>query len=275
MLDASMLACDFVDFPDSEFVNQLPDGTLQFASLRVGVVQGGGEPEVLDDSLKVDVRGNEVSIQQIKEYLHGFADSIGTDVFAETLDLRRSPWGSGSGSTTQRFETFISDELSDLPPCHLRFAGDVSFTLPDEGGGGPFEFTGGFLDLREDGFSSLLRGGDIAEIVDGYEIVTEGGERILKVDAQLGPMEFVINADKTLTDEFDRVWSPDDDYELIDPDAVDYVLGDIDRSGTVDFADFLVLSKNFGTAGPEGDIDCDGEVDFADFLILSGNFGKS
>lgn len=54
--------------------------------------------------------------------------------------------------------------------------------------------------------------------------------------------------------------------------------GDLDGSGEVDFADFLILSGNFGQLTDthlDGDIDCDGEVAFADFLQLSANFGTS
>ena len=53
--------------------------------------------------------------------------------------------------------------------------------------------------------------------------------------------------------------------------------GDLDGNGKVEFADFLVLSGNFGNdvaSHTEGDIDCNGKVEFADFLILSGNFGN-
>lgn len=52
--------------------------------------------------------------------------------------------------------------------------------------------------------------------------------------------------------------------------------GDTDGNGTVDFADFIVLSRNFGQAASthtEGDIDCSGTVDFNDFITLSSNFG--
>jgi len=55
-------------------------------------------------------------------------------------------------------------------------------------------------------------------------------------------------------------------------------LGDIDGNGKVDFADFLVLSNNFGmdVEGHKfGDIDCNGSVEFADFLTLSNNFGST
>ena len=53
--------------------------------------------------------------------------------------------------------------------------------------------------------------------------------------------------------------------------------GDIDGDGQVAFSDFLILSRNFGTAAAQsgGDIDCDGQVAFGDFLILSRNFGQS
>jgi len=59
---------------------------------------------------------------------------------------------------------------------------------------------------------------------------------------------------------------------------VDGIAGDLDGDGTVAFADFLVLSQNFGSAGvpyASGDVDCDGTVAFADFLTLSQNFGQS
>lgn len=54
--------------------------------------------------------------------------------------------------------------------------------------------------------------------------------------------------------------------------------GDINADGAVDFADFLVLSENFGNTAmshEEGDLDCDGSVAFPDFLILSNNFGNA
>jgi hypothetical protein len=54
--------------------------------------------------------------------------------------------------------------------------------------------------------------------------------------------------------------------------------GDLDGNGDVAFADFLVLSGNFGQDLPSyaaGNIDLTGPVDFADFLALSGNFGQT
>ena len=53
--------------------------------------------------------------------------------------------------------------------------------------------------------------------------------------------------------------------------------GDLDGDGTVAFADFLVLSSNFGSAHDaytDGNIDLMAGIGFADFLVLSSNFGK-
>ena len=59
---------------------------------------------------------------------------------------------------------------------------------------------------------------------------------------------------------------------------VDGILGDINKNGVVDFADFLVLSGNFGKevdSPDDGDLDDDGRVAFSDFLILSREFGNT
>ena len=53
-------------------------------------------------------------------------------------------------------------------------------------------------------------------------------------------------------------------------------MGDLDGNGTVEFADFLAMSANFGKSSSDhtvGDIDCNGTVEFADFLVMSANFG--
>lgn len=61
----------------------------------------------------------------------------------------------------------------------------------------------------------------------------------------------------------------------------DGLAGDIDGSGSVDFADFLSFAVAFGTSiGEAGyvaraDIDGNGTVDFGDFLTLATQFGKS
>lgn len=54
--------------------------------------------------------------------------------------------------------------------------------------------------------------------------------------------------------------------------------GDFNRSGAVDFADFLILSGNFSEDDRDfvhGDANCDGTVGFEDFLALRENFGAA
>lgn len=53
--------------------------------------------------------------------------------------------------------------------------------------------------------------------------------------------------------------------------------GDANLDGIVSFADFLILSSNFGktdAAFADGDFDGNGVIEFIDFLILSNNFGQ-
>ena len=60
--------------------------------------------------------------------------------------------------------------------------------------------------------------------------------------------------------------------------ALDTLPGDLDGVDGVAFADFLILSGNFGKSEgsyAEGNIDLEGGIEFADFLILSGNFGQT
>ena len=61
-------------------------------------------------------------------------------------------------------------------------------------------------------------------------------------------------------------------------EALNTLPGDLDGNGQVAFADFLVLSTNFGTDSTsysDGNINLTGTIDFADFLVLSSNFGQT
>jgi len=62
------------------------------------------------------------------------------------------------------------------------------------------------------------------------------------------------------------------------PPETPRLAGDADGNGKVEFADFLIMSTNFGkqdAVWEDGDFDGNGKVEFADFLALSDNFGKS
>lgn len=61
-------------------------------------------------------------------------------------------------------------------------------------------------------------------------------------------------------------------------DPISELAGDLDRSGTVDLADFIVLKKNYGrhhVLRADGDSNYDGVVDLVDFGVLKDQFGKS
>lgn len=61
-------------------------------------------------------------------------------------------------------------------------------------------------------------------------------------------------------------------------EALNSLPGDLDGNGDVAFADFLILSANFGsdsTSYADGNIDLQGNIGFPDFLVLSNNFGQS
>jgi len=83
------------------------------------------------------------------------------------------------------------------------------------------------------------------------------------------------NEDGTQQEPYRLVWYESDLVETNEH----RLLGDVDNDGEVGFADFLILSQNFGqqadAAFADGDLDADGAVSFADFLILSENFGRS
>ncbi len=48
---------------------------------------------------------------------------------------------------------------------------------------------------------------------------------------------------------------------------------DFDDSGTVDFSDFVMFARAFGTTDPRFDLDDSGEVDFQDFVLFARAFG--
>ena len=52
--------------------------------------------------------------------------------------------------------------------------------------------------------------------------------------------------------------------------------GDANLDGEVNFSDFLILSRYFGSGSlwTEGDFDSDDDVDFADLLVLAAHFGQ-
>ena len=70
-------------------------------------------------------------------------------------------------------------------------------------------------------------------------------------------------------------------YTSVDAGFVDVhrgLLGDANDDGLTNFADFILLSNNFGQANKGwagGDFNGDGITNFSDFITLSNNFGAT
>ena len=67
---------------------------------------------------------------------------------------------------------------------------------------------------------------------------------------------------------------------IVDIGAAEYqwIAGDVNKDGTVNFADLLVLAQNYGkqdVGWGGGDLDGDGTVGFPDLLMLAQNYGRS
>ena len=87
-------------------------------------------------------------------------------------------------------------------------------------------------------------------------------------------LSFDVNNDDAVTADDIQAWLG----LKSEADEKNFVSGDTDLNGAVEFADFLKLSGNFNAADgtwSHGNFDGANGVDFADFLALSGNFGTT
>ena len=52
------------------------------------------------------------------------------------------------------------------------------------------------------------------------------------------------------------------------------LLGDANLDDVVNALDYVVVSNNYGTTGPEGDVNGDGVVNALDYVVISNNYGR-
>ena len=98
-----------------------------------------------------------------------------------------------------------------------------------------------------------------------------------KIDAIVVDVPGDCNGDGVL-DATDLACIADVSQRDIIVEGLNLLQGDLDGEGGVAFADFLILSANFGQPGGyvDGNIDLSEDgVGFSDFLIMSANFGQS
>jgi hypothetical protein len=102
---------------------------------------------------------------------------------------------------------------------------------------------------------------------DGDNVLTASDIDLLTSAMRSNPvLEFDLNADGNV--DFD-------DLDFWVTDLYGTKFGDTDLNFSVNFADFLLFSRNFGTATAQwesGDFDGDAEIGFSDFLLFSRNF---
>lgn len=132
------------------------------------------------------------------------------------------------------------------------------------------------LELTGFGLAVLVEPPELDEIVppgllgdfDGDMLFTAADIDLLSAQVGQADLVFDLTGDGSVTN---------DDREFWIADVAGSLNGDADLNGTVEFADFLSLSNNFGKDGgwAEGDFDGSGGVAFPDFLLLSNSFGQS
>ena len=175
----------------------------------------------------------------------------------------------------------IADDFLRSPstPPEL-LSSDLSASIPASASGWEFE-----IDVAGDTADAFVLENPDADVFS-TTLDVDGADFFLNVDGDVveGDSFQIVVADNitgtpTISPEG---WSFDastgsvvfGELSLCNPDT----MGDLDGSGDVAFADFLILSNNFGSevsSHTEGDIDCSGDVAFADFLVLSNNFGQA
>ena len=75
-----------------------------------------------------------------------------------------------------------------------------------------------------------------------------------------------------------RVFNATVDIGAFESGSTALLPGDADADGKVDFADLVILARNYGKTNAtwaDGDFDSDGKVDFNDFLILARNYSRT
>ena len=152
------------------------------------------------------------------------------------------------------------------------------FSWPDESGS-----LHEFLDIRSGlpwDTSALYTSGVVSLLSDEPLVVGD-----FDLDGELSAADIDRLSERVRHAVFDEKFDLNADARLDEQDREFWIEslaatrpGDVDFDGSVDFADFLRLSRGFGTSHAgwsDGDFDGNGIVEFGDFLSLSGNFGDT
>ena len=188
-----------------------------------------------------------------EEFCHGIDGVEETDTFVNFLWLDHAEQWPVSGTQVAELLSLIFVAQDDFDGTTVHFSGDLA-------GGVDLEVAEQNLETRN------LTDGDLNQ-----DSQTDSSD-----------IDFLFAAIREENDGGPGINSLDDDA-VLDQRDVDYLLteifrtkrGDANLDRKVDFADFLILARNFDKEDSEwadGDFDGDGKVAFLDFLMLAENF---
>jgi len=217
----------------------------------------------------VSIGEHELSIGELKGYALRFDEVLREfeGPLSLTLDNVQTAYAVGSGSLLNSFEQFVISQKEHADCKELQFTNDVTFELQKDEGGGTRVF-----ELRNDG-DATMSVGDTFSVPVRYSLTQHLSGMTLTVDILGDVTTFALDEDSQLTDDDGARWMATTPVEV---QEVDQLMGDVDGDGVVGFADFTILSDNFGSKSAsrnEGDLNRDGYANFADFLIFTENFG--
>ena len=218
--------------------------------------------------------------------------------FATGSDEAPTPVASGTEPGTA-----VYGQLESQGPAIVAEAGGPSTYGTVGQGGNAYEHQESFLRIEGTQLHSWTRGGSWGSNLLSLSTDSRFGVSPSCQDSRWGMRVAMLNplgdfdengaiaaADIDLLSEAVSYGSAKSVYDLDQDDIVDLAdhefwaeeiagtrFGDADLNGTVEFADFLQLTANFGqaTGWGGGDFDGNGIAEFSDFLLLSENFGKT
>lgn len=272
-----------IDFAQTPYVlDDLAGSSIAEPNVTVGRIERGEVAILFRDSIPlqnmIDAWGEGLTLIPVNHWsaLNSGGDTIGiwSNIDDYTLD------SAGEGDRTfDAAVTFVAfkDGGADGWP---NIAEGQSISLLDLEGD-PNDPTNWIISEPEDGFSrtpELVLSGELVDHAGG-DLGTPGsfGELIVEPAFRLD-----VNRDGAV-DAQDAVLlcsaAAEAGLDIKQALALgNFVVGDFDLNGEVEFLDFLVLADHFSQTEQDygdGDADCDGTVMFVDFLIHADNFGKT
>jgi len=268
-----------VTFPD-------PSGRISSMILNVEKMDGPIDtPTALDDSFS----GTEDTVISDSVSANDTLSSDGGNVYAVlsastngALSMRAdgtfdyTPNNNFNGIDT--FTYRLRDATGDTSDATVTLELDAVNDSP-QGAGDQFEITEG-TELS----GTVAENDSFGDDENLFTIVLDARNGTLLLDED-GTFSYAPNQGYTGNDLFVyRLQDADGDYSeaivnlTISESEVEDLVGDVDRDGDVDFADFLIFSSFFGQTDTEwvkGDFNGDAKTDFQDFLLFSTNFGRT